>query len=476
MDSHSQQVKIEELEKRINSLSKKIEKNQDEIAEQIGALSSNPVYSTGDSFKLKNKICYPGEIMSPRIYIASDPNVPISINIKAKIFFDNKLENLTNTLSINFNATNSLVNKIYDLNYTEEDKEIGYYEKDIDYSFTIMSENGANYFTMYLYPGTYVFSEGHAGILNFSATATGRNVQIITKNNELRVISTHYSYYITKAYEGKILYKRTSASYTNFDDDLSSIPLDLTNSVEKTGELYTNFVYIPTFYANANSNSITENLDKTSFAYNRRIYVDEGTVDSDFTRLSSFLSGTTGVVTFSIGHPLLANSISAQNHGYVGENNLLYCLTGTGSTKKQVKMLYNDNIPPERYADNVTVYAKSAFYRLGYYPQCFVATTISGDNYFYPAPMSTYRVYLGKGHQVQAVMNYNSSINVYMLWYGIAYKKTLNYDSETDTYSLSDEVIELGPCRGYIPGFYNDCFYKKVDGFWYHLRDGTKFS
>ena len=501
MEINSQIIKIEELEKRLNSLNKKIateaqnvetinktmetvNQSIDELSADIDKVSleleeissgtgtggscsceteskSGEMFNCFDKIVLTKKIWGTNNIRHDRLYFICKPGVWTKIKIKADIFFETSQEQECYTV-FSINATGVNTNKIFEEFYTVN----GTFSKSIEFEYEFIPTKEDNMVLIYSNPATSTTAIGHGGFTYMEFSIFGMNTMILTRRHDLKIFLTKDNYYITKNLDEGAEYLITPSSNVNLNGTYTKV-----GNVTPTLSNYQNrfFPYNYMCVPEIIYNSETGKYEFTStpmfyfaYTYNGSVYL--GKENPGETNLTS---ATTYGPSYTVGHPLS----TGVNHFNLGLNYslqgsyLCYSISNSTTAKKTGRMKFNGANMEGYWVDNCSVFAKDWEDFPGQRPNYYIGINNNAELYFFPAVESTYRVYIGRGCQVNAYMQSDLSINVYYRWLTDVHKKVLKLNEETNMYELQEGEEIFQNAYEIIEGIGNDYFINKL-GTW----------
>lgn len=95
MDNNTQKIKLEELEKRVNALAKKINTNTLDISDinfSLSDLKANSSYSDFDEYQCRYKRRHPKQVILSPIFFICKKNFFTKVKLRAKVLFHGDVE------------------------------------------------------------------------------------------------------------------------------------------------------------------------------------------------------------------------------------------------------------------------------------------------------------------------------------------------------------------------------------------------
>lgn len=478
MENDKQKIKLEELEKRVNSLAKKIQTNVYAIGEMdslVNKLVENASYSDYDRF------IYPctrkgiEKVVLDVFQFLCKPRFMTKLVIKTKVYF-NGINEIGGTLKFIWDQYNS-VNPTGEI-IKEYSGITGEFSDEIVIEKTFFSTKGNYCFRLWLDSTATSLNDGCCGIEFVDVSLYGVNVEILNRDLDLKVFHGGHYYYITQTTTDGYYYAKGSAF--NFKK-LSELNFKKVGKLIPNTEAYTinnleafNVTYIP----NISCDSLqayykVKTDDEGSFAfvtdYTYSIY--EGVNNpTDGSYLSS--AGTIGG-NYSVAPPtsLVRQGSKLLTYSSV-HTGTCYAHTSTptdnGAAYSSRQLKINGVNWEEKCVEASTVVAKDWMYRAKLRPNCYFYVNYLGEIYFFYGYNSSGKIEIGIGHQVNAYMQSDRSITVYFTYMRNVYKRVLYYDSTTDSYSLDTSVLIMQGTREYIEGKTTDYFVKTDSWSYYH--------
>ena len=476
-------IKLEELEKRLNSLNKSVKDNNNQIismSDYISCLNEiiNMLKINLDTlFQLdENYISYmasysaptmykgTGSIRPERIYFLCKPGIKTFVKIK----LDVELQNNTGAdayFRILLNAKSLTEGIVYEEKY----KMNGTLTKTIEHTYEFVPEKEANNILIVVHSGESTFDTGRGTIFNFNIEIVGYNVVILTRDFSLRLFITKNNYYIAKNLYGE-------SYYGKFPIDQVSLTDGYTKAIEKTPPisgfieslLYRNVTYLPNIVYDSETDSLTINDEQNTillYSYCFNNYIIYTRIESPF---NVYVVSNNGFA-YTLGHPYQKSSTainvaSAQSNKDC-ELYVNYSITGLYST-----FLYDNKKIGGVWVENCAVFAKDWEDHVGERLNHYIAVDENANIYFFNSYKATYQLFIGKGHQVNAYMQSDLSINVYYRWLNDVYKKVLTYNNDTGQYQVENGETKFENAWEYLEGYGNDYFINRL-GTWEYVNE-----
>lgn len=503
MEFSSQMIKLEELEKRLNSLNKKIstETNKLEnitssletvnnsiegVSLSVGNLSSSlnelssevdniqsgggsDIYNVFDSIKLKSKRWGIGSVRPDRIFFVCKPYVLTKIKVKAEIFY--KTTAAYNAyFRMLLNSTTLTDGIVYEEKF---DGLNGTLEKTVEFEYEFYPTQENNMLMFVAHAGTTIYTQGTSGFTNLEVTVFGINVSILTRRMDFRSVITKDFYYLTRNTETSCEYLRAPRNNVSLTTPFVTIgnikPTEIPVYADRIHPF--NFTFVPSATYNSETNKfdidLTINRFYCSFSVNSYIYYVYENPPANAYSLS--VPSQTGF-GYTVGHPAYKTSLN-YNLGITTTNGPcnIYTVVSLPKLYVEQRIKLNEDFVPGLWVDNCAVFAKDWEDHPGERPHCYVATDVFGDVYFFPNHNATYKIYIGKGHQVNAYMQSDLSINIYMRWLNNIHKKILIYNSATGIYELQEGEELIKNALEYLEGYGNDYFINRL-GTWEYVN------
>ena len=481
MDTFSQQqIKIEELEKRLNSLSKKLKIESNEIdainanltttSQKINALSTELDTQDFDSWLTYTKRWGINNVRHDRIFFTCKPYVKTKIKIKTDLFFiSNSTTALTAYIRICLNTINVTKGKIY-----EEKFEIteGTLNTTFEFEYDFYPTKVDNTFLLLVNAGTDNYTLGSSGITSYEVTIFGKDVNILTRNNDFKVFLSKDNYYITRNVKDYGEYLIAPVTSVNLSSTFTTIESVIDKTTAQNNDKFLPFSY--TCVPNISYDSTTERYE-ISTILPPRFYYYYSNANTLYIGQQNPSSGTTHIActygySYTVGPPI---STSLYYHNVGSANTTLDCYlsygVGTATKIETKRMKLNGSNVTGMWVENCVVFVKNwEDLPAGEIQPCYVATNSLGEVYFFDGRLATYTLYIGKGSQVNAYMQSDRSINVYMRRKHNVYKKVLLYDSASGVYSVQDGEQEIPNALEYIEGMNGDYFINNLGTWEYH--------
>jgi hypothetical protein len=496
-------IKFEELEKRVSSLNKRLNvltedlnESKDDITEinqeintmtnQISvvdstllALESN-IQNTETFNIYEEKEFNHGQrgynyFYFDRIHFLCNKSCLTKLKITVKV----KLNSLTastytSAMHIMLNTT-SISDKIF--NTTQ-----GYNSTDIPYTYTFeykfypTKEN--NFISIRVSTGTTNQNNANIKIESVSIEGTGRNFIFLNKPREFKVYISQNYYYITRNTSTGGEFLKTPTSSVDLNSTFTTIPDLIPSGVSAYANKY--FPYNYCFIPKINFNSTTEKYEIDDTITYFLFCSKPGT--SYYQVLAGKANPESGVESLikvsSMGfayipaHPGESGTYPSYiMTTYTGNTytSLIYVSKTTSEGTNSNTAISVTDIPVADYwVSNTPVFGKD-WENNPNIPYMMIGTTDLGLNYFFSAPTDNYKIALGKGYNVNAYLQSDGSINIYMRWLNKVYKKILTYNSTSEQYELSSNVTEFDNTIEIIEGYSTDYFICDVNGNWSYV-------
>ena len=482
METNQQIVKIEELEKRLNSVNKSLKTQGLElisINDYFNSINTmlkifnhkldSIFFSHGNNFNYKAtyglpfKVLGTGSVRPPRIYFVCNPNVKVHIKVTGKVRYETYDGASNGYLRMLLNTTSLTENIVHEETFEYN----GTFYKNFDFTYEFQPEQEGNNILFVFHCGQSFTNKGISCVEELNVEIYGCNVAFLSRDYSLRVFTTKSNYYITKNLFDSVEYKKFAINSV----DLSSQFTTLTNLapiVETYGKNLNpfNVTYVPNIILDSTNNSfIINDTNNTMFyaAYSYNNYVGylklEASVNSEIPIEKGF--------TYTVGHPINLNN-KPYNLGIVHSNKECNLFAVISGLTDETSLKFNNDSDLGIFVENVTVYAKDWEDNFGNRPYCFIVTNENAEIYFLNSINSSYKIYIGKGHQVNAYMQSDLSINVYYRWINNVYKKVLIYNSTSQQYELQSGETVFENAWEYIEGYSNDYFINRL-GTWEYV-------
>lgn len=479
MENDKQKIKLEELEKRVNSLSKKVQTNVYAIGEMdslVNKLVEKASYSDYDRFIYPCKRKSYDSLKLDVIHFVCKPGFLTKVVIKIKVCFKGNVE-LSGKLRVywdRYAGSDFETEMIKEYSgITEEFSEEVIFEK------TFFPTKGYYCFRIHASSSATNASEGYCGIDYADISIYGVNIEILNRNLDLKVFHGNHSYYITQTKIDGYYYAKGSPFNFKKLKDLTF------NKVEKlipnTGIVYQkdleafNVTYIPfitcdrlkTYYlVDVNdTGKFAFSTDCTNSVYEGVNNPEDGTYLIPVGPIGSMYSVAPPTSLVRSGIALLTYSaIDLPNcYAYTSMPNE----SGASYSSRQLRC--NNVCYETRSIEASTVVAKDWMNRATLRPNCYFIVNYLGEINFFYGYNSPSKLRVGVGHQVNAYMQSDRSITVYFTYLRNVYRRTLCYDSTTDSYSLDTSVRIFPGTLEYIEGKSTD-YFTKTDGWNYYHR------
>lgn len=466
-------IKFEEIEKRIHSLNKKITTTKSDLTEMNSSLVvlNNQLLNLQDfventeTFNFYDQKTFVhgkkgySTVLFDKINFLCKKNALTNVKISVSVHFAaSTLLTYPGTFYIMLNsypASTAIYSETFSFSR----------EKDITFNFeyTFYPTQEANYFIPRI---TMSSATSYLSIelLNIDIEMTGRNIVFLQRNTDFKLYITKDNYYITKNVAGGGLYLKTPVSNVDIST-FTEIPNVMPDAAIYSSYYPFNYTYIPklAYDSETSKYTIDDSVDYFVFCVNTSGAVFASKKDPLSTDTLAGWSARGWIYT--LGHPnrdysqFVASvySGSATGNFYPGIQ-IGLPLTATQLTLNGVKI-------SGPWVSNCAVFAKNWEDNLDSPFMC-VATDESGNSFLFPSASTTYIVPLGKGYQVNAYLQADGSVTVYMRWLNTVYKKTLIFNSETSQYELTPNVVEYTNTTEILEGYTTDLFIRDNTGNW----------
>ena len=329
-----------------------------------------------------------------------------------------------------------------------------------------------NTFLLLVNAGTDNYTLGSSGITSYEVTIFGKDVNILTRNNEFKVFLSKDNYYITRNVKDYGEYLIAPVTSVNLSSTFTTIESVIDKTTAQNNDKFLPFSY--TCVPNISYDSTTERYE-ISTILPPRFYYYYSNANTLYIGQQNPSSGTTHIActygySYTVGPPI---STSLYYHNVGSANTTLDCYlsygVGTATKIETKRMKLNGSNVTGMWVENCVVFVKNwEDLPAGEIQPCYVATNSLGEVYFFDGRLATYTLYIGKGSQVNAYMQSDRSINVYMRRKHNVYKKVLLYDSASGVYSVQDGEQEIPNALEYIEGMNGDYFINNLGTWEYH--------
>jgi hypothetical protein len=310
-------------------------------------------------------------------------------------------------------------------------------------------------------------------IKSVNIEATGRNIVFLNRKSDFKVFISKDYYYITKNKTNGGYYLKVPTSNVNLNSTFTLIPNLIPAEVSSYTNKYFpfNYTYLPKIVFNSSTSKYEIDHSETAFVFciNTNNLVTSGfTNPANGTLLTSW--STRGWV-YSLSHPS-ENGAAPRCLGFAYTASLTgAALAGMSISRESTTHTYlslNGTAVTGNWVSNVMVFAKD-WEDNPNQPFMSVATNEYGQSFFFPALASDYIVDLGKGYQVNAYLQPDNSVTIYLRWLNKVYKKTLIFNILTSKYELSENVVEYDNTSEILEGYSTDLFVCDVNGNWSYI-------
>lgn len=404
------------------------------------------------------------------VFLLCDPSSLCKINFKIRLTAETAAT-YNPTIQILLNESESIFEKIYHLNNES-------ISDTIEFSYEFYPRQISNRFRIKVKTTDRIYTD-LVQVLDTEVEAFGRNLLILNRDRDFKVYITKDYYYLTKNAINTGEYKKVAVG-SNFDltSGFTTFPqLIGPPTIGAPNNIYNfNYQYLPLIEYNSVTDKFSVSQSDDRFAAVNS-YTSNGFVCNasqvPVNHSTGFKNASPMADTPSYSHPgVLPNgnidtnmrntSCSYFYNNYAAAMSLSTNTTGYSNSKIKV----NGVVPTGKYVDNTSVFAKD-WETNSHRPYYCIATDENGNNFFFDGKDATYSAPVGFGQQVNAFMQSDGSINVYLRVINNIYKRVLQLDENTNQYKLvSDELL----CPGweYIEGYYDDYFINEF-GTWRYV-------
>lgn len=481
-------IKFEEFEKRVHHIGKNVGKNSLEIKnisnnieninENIEELNEDLKKDTFFSFFAANNSNYlkrgDNIVSIDKILFLCDPTVQTKIRIKVNATLHSYGSQLTSTLYL-------MINEASTTNAIDTQKVV--YSGKTDHTFIFdycgFLPKKDNHIFMRLAAGTSNSSLASVEVLSVNVEIYGKDVFILNRKNDFKVFISKDFYYLTKITPEGDFYSKIPTNDINLNSFTKIPPLIPANVSTYNNRYFPfNHTYVPNIIYNNSTNKyqIDHSVDFFVFCINYANTITSGT--------SNFVNGIASLKNWSargfnyyVCHP-------TENGLY--PRNLVFAYSGNLSADYPGRSLSNDTTVKNDYLSlngktlNTSWPSVSAVFAKNWednanQPLMFVAVNSLGETYFLPEVSSTYSVYLGQGRQTSAFLQDDGSITVYFNWMDKTYKRTLFFNTETNQYEATDEILVFKNVSEIIEGYSNGFFVSDLNRVWNYYETLDSF-
>ncbi len=509
-------IKFEEVEKRIHSLNKKITTNSESINsanDSISSMQESIISNENDISSLQSDVgsinssistintsltllseeleslqssgdevfnCYEGRsfyfnkrgynfVFSDRIYFLCNKSSKIKVNVSidTNLYSTGATYNAIMYLMVN-STTYAKAVLSSSVSYSESTDHTFTFE----YEFYPPQENNFLHFIMN--SGNSNASLGNAKICSIKISAIGKNLIFLNRNNSFKAYISKNNYYLTKNSSNGSYYLKIPSSSVDLSSTFTQIPDLIPANVPSYANKYFpfNYQFLPKISYNSNTSlyEIDDTVDFFLFCIGINTLITSGATNPA-SGVASLVNWTVKGWEYSVGHPG-NNDLNPRNLAITNSGNVTTCLPGLtnsdSSTSNAIMLSLNGTTVTGLWVANTVVFAKN-WEDVSNNPYMCVATDQYGENYFFPARNASYKVSVGKGKQVNAYLQTDGSITIYMNWLRKVYKKTLIYNSETSQYELSNTVTLFDETSEILEGYGTDYFICDLNDNWSYV-------
>lgn len=485
-------VKLEELEKRLNSLSKKIKSESSEIVSlseyvsliyemvKLLRLNVDAIFQADESFynyvltyNITAKTLGAGAVESDRIYFMCKPNVKLFINVKAEIYFENFRSDSDGYFKAFLNTKDQVGGLIYEELYddfplnTTQTKTI-----EFTYEFTPTEETNSLLFVVKGL-GTLAFF-GTSGFNDLQVEIYGYNVINITRDYGFKLFITKTHYYLTKNFVDHIEYAKMPIDQVDLSTGFTTLG-DFAPGISTYGNPVRVFngTYVPCVEYNSETDTLSINSEKEMFyicySYgNRVIYVQINLYTGYENEDNIPIRCGQG---YTIGHPYAKTELP-YNIGCINTCIDSRARFRVSTYPDEMYIRYKHANILDEYIELVSIFAKDWEDNIGSRDPCFLAVKPNLEIWFHNGYDATQRFLVAKGYQVNGFMQSDRSINVYYRWLNTVYKRHLSYDSATGEHSLDEAVEVFEDTFEILEGYGDDYFINKL-GTWQYVNPSS---
>lgn len=475
MDNNTQKIKLEELEKRVNALAKKINANTLDISDinfSLSDLKANSSYSDFDEYQCRYKRRHPKQVIFAPIFFICKKNFFTKVKVRAKVIFhgDVEIDGAFNLAWEQYSFISAIIN------FKKEFKGItGDYSEIVEFEKSFVATKDNYHFKFQVTSTAKSADEGYCGVEWYEVRVEGADVEILNRNNDFKVFYGKYRYYLTKNEPDGGYYAQISALNEPIPSNFTKIENLVPNTKDYEEVLETfNYLYLPTMFYNKQI-SCYDVKDKDPgqfyFCTDKNNYIYFGKLDPID---GSYLS-TVGPIgpTYTAAPPVgthTASRLTNAASSVVSNCYPCFSFVSTGGASALCDNFRLNNKKLEmRCVEIATVAPKNWRYHFADRPNCYFLVNEKAEIYFSVGYTTNSLLFVGKGHQVSAAMADDKSINFYYTLKRNIYMKTLKYNSTTCEYTLSNHTT-ITPCATeYIEGMSYDYFIKK-EGKWTYVR------
>lgn len=406
------------------------------------------------------------------IFMLCDTSSICKVNFKIRLTIETATT-YSQTVQVQFNENDIIYEKAYSLsNETLTDT--------LEFSYEFYPKEKSNRFKIKVKTLDRVYGN-MIRILDTEVEAFGRNIVILNRDRNFKVYITKDYYYLTKndIYTGE--YKKVAVgSNFNLTSGFTPIPqlidMPASSNTNANNIFNYNFQYLPLIVYDSVNDKFSVSQTDDRFAavnsYNSYGFVCNAS-EVPVNHSNGFKYSSAMADTPSYSHPGQLPSGSCDQ--YMRNTSFTYCYYNYAAAMSlstytagylTSKIKVNGTAPNKKFVDNTSVFAKD-WETNSHRPYYCIATDQDGNNTFFNGKDATYSVPVGFGWQVNAFMQSDGSINVYLRVVNNIHKRVLQLNIETNKYELvSDEVL----CPGweYIEGYYDDYFINEF-GTWRYV-------
>lgn len=322
--------------------------------------------------------------------------------------------------------------------------------------------------------------KNHVQVLDTEIEILGRNIVFLNKDRDFKVYLSKDYYYLTKNGITTGYFKKVNV-HEKFDitsgyTEFPVLVAQPTNSVTFPYNTYNyNFTYLPYIvYDDATEKFVCDQSDDRYGAASSYIassfVVIASQVPVNHTNGMKYSASQSDLVSYS--HPgngeKNARNTAGVFHYATGDNAYQLSLSNSINSAGFVsKCTLNGQRIDKVFVFNTSVFAKD-WETNPDRPYYYIATDECGNNTFFNARAATYSVDVGFGTQVNAFMQSDGSINVYLRVINNITKKVLKLNEATSQYEVVSEQ-DMGKGWEYIEGYYDDYFINEF-GTWKYYQ------
>lgn len=472
MDENKQKIKLEELEKRVNALAKKINTNALDISDinfSLSDLKTNSSYSNFDEYKYMYKRRHPKKVTLEPVFFLCKKNFLTKVKLRVKVLFHGDIE-IDGAFNLAWDQYSFLGARI---DFKKEFKGItGDYSEIIEFERTFVATQDNYHFKMQITSTAQKANQGNCGIEWYEVRIEGADVEILNRINDFKVFYGKNRYYLTKNEPDGGYYAQMRA----INDPLPSTYTKIGKVVPTTSD-YANFLepfnyqYLPRiFYNNTLQCYDVKDNDPGQLYFcsdeNYYIYLGkENPLDGSYLPVVGTIAPT-----YTAAPPVGTHTSSRFTNvaSAVAADSLPYYafVSAGGASSNSDNFRLNNKSLIMRCVEVATVAPKNWRFHFSDRPNCYFLVNEKAEIYFANGFTVTSLLYIGKGHQVSAAMAEDKTINVYYTLKRNIYMRTLKYNSTTCEYSLTNTTTITHGATEFIEGMTTDYFIKKEGREW----------